>query len=131
MTSSLKLASFLFGLAFICVGLAWRIAPAFASVRLGLPLPGGIGLGSQIADMGSCFITLGLCILIGLTRCKRDWLHAAILLLGFAFAESLIAWLLHGATFALGMMTVEALIIALLVCVTNQLAQPHYRTPPP
>ncbi len=131
MKSSLKLASFLFGLVFICVGLAWQIAPAYASARLGLPFPGGLGLSSQIANLGSCFITLGLCILIGLTRYERDWLHAAILLLGFAFAESLIAWLLHGATFALRMMTVEALIIALLVCVTNQLAQPHHRTPPP
>jgi hypothetical protein len=127
MTNALKLAAAITGLVFTCVGSTWWIAPKFASAQLGMPLLDGIALSSQIADLGSFFLTLGLCILIGLGRGQREWLYPPILLLGFALAGRLIAWLLHGASLTPGMMAIETFVIALLIFTAFQLAKPQHR----
>lgn len=100
---------------FIGMGLAWWITPGTASLMLGMPLLTGAGLSSQIADLASFFLTLGVSMLIGLISGNRTWFFPPILLLGLAIIGRCVAWLAHGADFAARMMAVEAIVLTILV----------------
>lgn len=102
-------------MAFISVGLSWWFAPDFARLLLRMELLEGSGLTTQLADLASFFLTLGCCMLIGVLKRSAVWLLPAILLLSFAVAGRLIAWLFHGAALTLDMIVVELLVITLLL----------------
>lgn len=102
-------------LGFVLVGLVWWVAPESAGTLLGMELLSGAGLSTQIADLAAFFLALGGTILIGLFSANRVWLYPPIMLLGFAILGRLIAWLFHGAVLALGMIAVEAVVIAILL----------------
>lgn len=115
MSAVLKIMTGVPALFFVCVGLSWWIAPQFAATLLGMELLSGLGLSTQIADLAAFFLTLGGAILIGIASGNRVWLYPPIMLLGFAIVGRLIAWLFHGADFAIGMIVVEGVVIAVLV----------------
>ena len=65
MKNVLRVVAGLFGILFLINGLQWIIAPASIAAQLGMPLLEGVGLSTQIGDMGSFFITVGAMTLIG------------------------------------------------------------------
>jgi hypothetical protein len=119
MARLLRIAVGLPGLAFVFNGVAWWVAPEFAGEQLGMPLLGGAGLSTQIADLASFFLTLGTCMLTGLMTGRGVWFFPAILLLGFAIFGRLVAWLFHGADLTVEMIAVEAIVIALLLATSR------------
>ena len=70
-----------FGAFFLINGLQWIIAPARIAEQLGMPLLEGVGLSTQIGDMGSFFITVGAMTLIGAITTTRHWFYAPSMLL--------------------------------------------------
>lgn len=121
MTTALKTAAGLPAFAFILLGLGWWIVPGIASAQLGMDLLGGIGLSSQIGDVGAFFLTLGACILIGISTGNRFWLYPAIMLLALATLGRLAAWAFHDAALATRMIAVEWVVLAVLVLLCRRL----------
>ena len=104
--------------AFVLLGLSWWIVPDFASAQLGMTLQGGIG------DVASFFLTLGTCILIGVTTRNRFWLYPAIMLRTLATLGRLLAWAFHDAALATQMIAVEWIVLAVLFFTSRRLGTP-------
>lgn len=102
------------GLLFLVIGLRWLADPGSAAAELGMDLLTDLGLSSQIGDMGSFFLTLGACILLGAATRKRYWFYPAVMLLGFAAFSRAIAWQLHGAAPAFGLIGFEVVVATAL-----------------
>lgn len=123
MNTVLRIMAGVPALGFVFLGLSWWIAPDFVGSLLGMELLSGVGLSTQIADLAAFFLMLGGAILIGLASANRTWLYPPIMLLGFAIVGRFIAWLFHGADFTIGMMAVEAVVIAILTLNAKALAR--------
>ena len=106
---------------FIVTGLRWVVAPAGVAAEFGMPLLEGVGLSSQIGDLGSFFLAGGLFVLIGLVTQKRSWFYASALMLGFTALFRVLAWLFHGAAFTPDMIAVELVVTGLLLFAASRL----------
>ena len=111
------------GLLFIVMGLRWLVDPAGAAPTLGLSLETGLGLSSQIADLSSFFLVMGLSILIAVVTRRRLWFYPPAMLLLIAAAGRLVAWVLHGAEFALQPIVFEVVIASLLLIAARYLPE--------
>jgi hypothetical protein len=107
---------------FILIGLAWLVAPGFASAQMRMPLLEGDGLSTQIGDLAALFLTLGGSIAIALMTYRAVWLYPAVMLLGFAAAGRVIVWLGHGASLPLDMIIVEVTVAGLLILLARKMA---------
>ncbi len=121
MSVASKLAAGTPALLLILVGLAWWVAPEFVTAQFGMTLQRGAGLSTQIGDLASFFITLGVCILIALVSGERVWLYPSIMLLAFAIGGRFIAWLFHGAALTASVIVVEFVLIGLLLFMLKNL----------
>lgn len=110
-------------LLFIAIGVRWLVDPAGAAPELGLSLSQGLGLSTQIGDISSFFLTLGLCIAIALVSKKRIWYYPAIMLLVLAALGRLVAWSMHGAALAVPQIAVEVLVALLLWYASKRLGR--------
>ena len=110
-------------LLFIAIGVRWLVDPAGAAPELGLSLSQGLGLSTQIGDISSFFLTLGLCIAIALVSKQRIWYYPAIMLLVLAALGSLAAWSMHGAALAVPQIAVEVLVALLLWYASKRLGR--------
>ena len=119
----LSVVTFLPGILFVSMGVGWVIDPASSAARVGMPLVGGVGRSTQVADLGAFFLTMGLLILIGVTTLKRIWFYPPMMLLGLAATFRIIAWLVHGAAFAGSMIAVEVIVTTLLYVSTIRLCE--------
>jgi hypothetical protein len=108
---------------FVVMGLRWAVDPAGAAPSLGMTLMQGIGLSSQIADIGAFFIGMGTMMLIGLVTQTRAWFQAPALLLGLAAVLRVLSWLVHDAALALDMIIVEVLVATILIRASSRLSQ--------
>ena len=86
-----------------------------------MPLLDGLGRSSQIGDVGTLFLTMGLMILIGLVTKIRAWFHAPALMLASVALLRLLAWMFHDAPLTMDMIAVEVIIATLLVFVASKL----------
>jgi hypothetical protein len=111
------------GLLFIVLGLRWLVDPAGASPSLGLSVETGFGLSSQIADLSAFFLVIGLSILIAVATRKRSWFYPPVMLLLIAAAGRLVAWLVHGASFALQAIAFEVAVAVLLLIASRYLPE--------
>ena len=66
---------------FLTIGLRWLVDPTAIATEIGVVLGEGVGRSSQIADFAAFFLTLGLCILMGVIRRQSLWFYPPILLL--------------------------------------------------
>jgi len=110
-------------LLFIAIGVRWLVDPAGAAPELGLSLSQGLGLSTQIGDISSFFLTLGLCIAIALVIKQRIWYYPAIMLLVLAALGRLAAWSMHGAALAVPQIAVEVLVALLLWYASKRLGR--------
>ena len=105
------------------IGLRWAVDPTGAASGLGMTLMQGVGLSSQIGDIGAFFIGMGSMILLGLITQSRVWFQAPALLLALTAVLRLLAWLVHDAALTLDMIIVEVVICALLLLTSSRLSQ--------
>ncbi len=107
MKNTLRVVAGLLGTLFLINGLQWIIAPANIAAQLGMPLLEGVGLSTQIGDMGSFFITVGAMTLIGALSQTRHWFYAPSMLLLVAALFRTLSTAIYGAPFVLPAIFVE------------------------
>ena len=118
---ALRAIVLLCGVLFIVTGLRWLLAPAGVAPEFGLVLSSGIGLSSQIGDMSAFFLTLGVCILMGLTTQRTIWYYPPIILLSLTAVGRVLAWLLHDAALATDLIAPEVIIALILIIASRRL----------
>ena len=109
------------GVLFIVTGLRWLLAPVGVAPEFGLVLSSGVGLSSQIGDMSAFFLTLGVCILMGLTTQRTIWYYPPIILLSLTAVGRVLAWLLHDAALATDLIAPEVIIALILMIASRRL----------
>ena len=107
MNNVLRIVAGLVGILFFLNGLQWIISPANVAASLGMPLLEGVGLSTQIGDLGSFFITVGAMTLIGAITTTRHWFYAPSMLLLVAAIYRTLSTLLYGAPFVMSAIVVE------------------------
>lgn len=107
MKNVLRVIAGLAGTLFFLNGLQWIINPASVADSLGMPLLEGVGLSTQIGDLGSFFITLGAMTLIGAITTTRHWFYAPSMLLLVAALYRTLSTILYGAPFVMSAIVVE------------------------
>ena len=122
MNTTWKAMAGLPGVVFVVIGLIWLIAPGFAASQLGMTLLSGVGLSTQIGDLASFFLVMGGSILIGVITGQRLWLYPPVMMLGLAAFGRIVAWMFHGAAFAVDMIAVELIVASLLIIASKKLA---------
>ncbi len=112
------------GVLFIVTGLRWLLAPVGVAPEFGLVLSSGVGLSSQIGDMSAFFLTLGVCILMGLITQRAIWYYPPIILLSLTAVGRLLAWLLHDAALAMNLIAPEVIVALILLIASRRLPAP-------
>ena len=107
MKNVLRVIAGLVGILFFLNGLQWIISPANVAASLGMPLLDGVGLSTQIGDLGSFFITVGAMTLIGGITTTRHWFYAPSMLLLVAALYRTLSTILYGAPFVMSAIIVE------------------------
>ena len=115
MKNVLRVVAGLFGALFLINGLQWIITPATIAEQLGMPLLEGVGLSTQIGDMGSFFITVGAMTLIGVITQTRHWFYAPSMLLLVAALYRTLSAVLYGAPFVISAIAVEVVVGLFLI----------------
>ena len=118
---AIKLLVLLFGILFLVTGLRWLLAPAGIAPDFGLTLGSGIGLSSQVGDMSAFFLTLGVCILMGLTTQRSVWYYPPIILLSLTAVGRVLAWLIHDAALATQLIAPEVIVSLVLLFASRRL----------
>ena len=121
MNKVLRLVVAVPGIFFVVTGLRWVVAPAGVAPEFGMPVLEGVGLSTQIGDIGAFFVAGGLFVLIGLVTQKRSWFYASTMLVGFAALFRVLAWLFHGAAFTPDMIAVELVLTGLFLFAASRL----------
>ena len=121
MNIALRAIVLLCAVLFIVTGLRWLLAPAGVAPEFGLVLSTGVGLSSQIGDMSAFFLTLGVCILMGLITQRAIWYYPPIILLSLTAVGRLLAWLLHDAALAMNLIAPEVIVALILLIASRRL----------
>ena len=124
MNVALRAIVLLCGVLFIITGLRWLLAPVGVAPEFGLVLSSGVGLSSQIGDMSAFFLTLGVCILMGLITQRAIWYYPPIILLSLTAVGRLLAWLLHDAALAMNLIAPEVIVALILLIASRRLPAP-------
>ena len=115
MKNVLRIVAGLVGILFFLNGLQWVISPANVAASLGMPLLEGVGLSTQIGDLGSFFITVGAMTLIGAITTTRHWFYAPSMLLLVAALYRTLSTILYGAPFVMSAILVEVVVGLFLI----------------
>ena len=115
MKNVLRILAGLIGILFFLNGLQWIISPANVAESLGMPLLEGVGLSTQIGDLGSFFITVGAMTLIGAITTTRHWFYAPSILLLVAALYRTLSTVLYGAPFVMSAILVEVVVGLFLI----------------
>jgi hypothetical protein len=107
---------------FVVTGLRWLVDPSGGAAALGMTLLEGVGLSSQIGDVGSFFLSMGIMMLTALITANRSWFYAPALMLTLVAIFRLVAWLVHDAALAIDMIIVELVIASILLFASSRLS---------
>ena len=122
MKNVLRIVAGLVGILFFLNGLQWIINPANVAESLGMPLLEGVGLSTQIGDLGSFFITVGAMTLIGAITTTRHWFYAPSMLLLVAALYRTLSTLIYGAPFVMSAIVVEVVVGLFLIFVGSKIS---------
>lgn len=111
------------GILFVVMGLRWATEPAGAAASMGMPLLDGIGLSSQVGDVGGLFLSMGLMVLLAVVTQKRSWFYAPAIMLVSVALLRILAWLFHDAALAAQSLVVEFVVASLLVFAASRLSK--------
>ena len=120
MNKFLNILTYTIGFLFLINGLMWFISPADIASSLGMPLLTGHGLSTQIGDLASFFLVVGVFTLLGAYTKKTYWLYAPIALVGFAALSRIVAYLAHGAALSTDKIVVEVMVMGILSLVVKK-----------
>ena len=123
MNKILSALVFLPAILFLVTGLRWLVDPAGVAPEFGLVLGDGLGLSSQVGDMSSFFLTMGILMLVALVTGRRVWYYPPAMLLLLTAIGRLIAWLVHDAALAPQQIGVEVVVTVILLVASRRLAQ--------
>ena len=123
MTTLVRVLVLVPGVLFLVTGLRWLLAPAAVAPEFGLVLGSGIGLSSQVGDMSAFFLTLAVCILMGLTTQRSIWFYPPIILLSLTAIGRTLAWLLHDAALATDLIVPEVVVALILFLASRYLPE--------
>ena len=116
----LNILTYAIGLLFVFNGLMWLTSPADIASTLGMPLLTGHGLSTQIGDLASFFLVVGIFSLLGAYTKKTYWLYAPAALVGFAALSRIIAHLGHGAELSTDKIVIEVVVMGILLLVVKK-----------
>ena len=122
MKNVLRIVAGLVGVLFFLNGIQWIISPANVAESLGMPLLEGVGLSTQIGDLGSFFITVGAMTLIGAITTTRHWFYAPSMLLLVAALYRTLSTLIYGAPFVMSAIVVEVVVGLFLIFVGSKIS---------
>ena len=122
MNKILKIVVALLALVFASIGFRWLVAPEGVAAEFGMTLMQGLGLSSQIGDLGAFFLSLAIFILLALTTGRRTWYYPPIILLGLTAIMRTLAWMFHDASLAVDMIAVEIIACVVLYLGSLRLA---------
>ena len=122
MNKVLKIVVALLALVFASIGFRWLVAPEGVATEFGMTLMEGLGLSSQIGDLGAFFLSLAIFILLALTTDRRTWYYPPIILLGLTAIMRTMAWMFHDASLAVDMIAVEIIACVVLYLGSLRLA---------
>lgn len=123
MKSILKVILVLPAVLFIVMGVRWLVNPGGIAPEFGFLLGEGAGRSSQVGDFAAFFLTLGICILLGIVSGRRAWFYPPAMLLLLAATGRVIAWALHDATFTAGMIGFELVVGGLMLIASRWLPE--------
>ena len=122
MNKILKIIVAILALVFASIGMRWLVAPEGVAAEFGMTLMEGLGLSSQIGDLGAFFLSLAIFILLALASGRRYWYYPPIILLGLTAVMRTMAWMFHGASLAVDMIAVEIIACVVLYLGSIRLA---------
>lgn len=123
MINLLRIIAGFLGLLFFISGLQWIISPAEIADSLGMPLLTGLGLSTQIGDLGSFFITVGAMTLIGAYTRNDHWFFAPSMLLLVAALYRIFSTLFYDAAFATEQIAVEIIVGLFLLYTSSRIKE--------
>ena len=123
MNRLLKLLVALPAILFLVTGLRWLVAPAGVAPQFGLTLEHGVGLSSQVGNMFSFFVLLGICMLTALVSGRRNWFYPPIILLSLTAVGRVLAWLLHDAALVVDLVIPEVIVAVILLVASRHLPE--------
>ena len=97
MEKALRILSILGALPLALIGLRWIFDPSGAAAGLEMSLLEGAGRNSQIGDTTSFFVCMAGFALYGVLKEKRDFLYAAVCLMGGVAVFRVLGGLVHDA----------------------------------
>ena len=122
MKNVLRIVAGLLGLFFLINGIQWIVNPASIAEQLGMPLLEGAGLSTQIGDIGSFFITVGVMTLVGVITTTHHWFYAPSMLLLIAAIYRTLSTLIYDAPFAMSAIVVEVVVGLFLIFVGSRIS---------
>ena len=120
MTKTIKVFTYLIGFLFIFNGLMWLINPVNIASSLGMTLLSDHGLSTQIGDLASFFLVVGVFTLFGAYYKKKYWFYAPIALLSFAAFSRIIAFLFQDASLSSDKNMIELILAGFLYFLVKQ-----------
>jgi len=120
MDKFLNILTYAIGFLFLINGFMWLISPADIASTLGMPLLNGHGLSTQIGDLASFFLVVGIFSLLGAYTKKTYWLYTPAALVGFAALSRIVAYLAHDAALSTDKILVEVVVMSILLFVAKR-----------
>lgn len=108
---------------FIVMGMRWLVDPAGIAPEFGFQLGDGLGRSSQVGDFAAFFLTMAICILLGVVSGRRVWFYPPAMLLLLAATGRVLAWVAHEAAFAAGMVVFEVTVGTLMLIAARWLPE--------
>ena len=99
---------------FLIIGVFWVLQPGIMAENFGMVLSSGLGLSSQIGDLGSYFVSSALLIFYGIYTNNTHWFYPPILIMLLTALFRTLSTYLHDAPFAADMIGSEILFSGIL-----------------
>ena len=115
MSSITKFLSSIPAVVFLIIGVFWVLQPGIMAENFGMVLSSGLGLSSQIGDLGSYFVSSALMIFYGIYTNNTNWFYPPILIMLLTALFRTLSTLLHDAPFAADMIGSEILFSGILI----------------
>ena len=100
---------------FLIIGVFWVMQPGIMAENFGMVLSSGLGLSSQIGDLGSYFVSSALMIFYGIYTNNTHWFYPPILIMLLTALFRTLSTFLHDAPFAADMIGSEILFSGILI----------------
>ena len=110
-----NILTYIIGFLFLLMGLQWLFDPGSAAAGLGMNLLSDHGLSTQIGDLASFFLVVGVFTLCAAVKKNKVWLYTPIALFSFAAISRIIAFVFHDAALSTDKILVELVLAGFLL----------------